>query len=438
MPAWNLVVLDAVGVTLATDLTVSGTLTLTLGTLDLAVQPADDRQRHRRDDRPTSSPASSLVAHGHGLRRGDHDALPASRQLDTLTLSNANGLALEVDLTIGSSLVLTTGQLDAGARTVAIAPGGSVTRTSGWVIGSLQKHVPAGSPVSVGYEIGDVSAFAPLDIAFGTVATAGELTASTTPGDHPDHGSSGLSIGRGVNRYWTASSAGLAFDTYAVTLTFVPADVDAGADPTLFMVAKRDGLTWTLPAVGARSATTTEATGISTFSDFAIGEPTADLSVSVSDGLTDVIAGDGLTHAYVITVDNAGPVDATGVAVTDIWPVDFTQGSITPSQGTCTPIGAGADFDCDLGTVAAGGSVTVTVEYTVAATIVGGIRTNAVTVGGTLDDPATVDNDATDATTVVELALLVVTKDDALATVIAGTAGHTYTISIQNQGPSNG
>ena len=61
-----------------------------------------------------------------------------------------------------------------------------------------------------------------------------------------------------------------------------------------------------------------------------------------------------MTHAYTITVSNGGLSDATLVSLSDSWPMGFVQGTISPSQGSCTPIGAGPDFSCALGTIPAG------------------------------------------------------------------------------------
>ena len=100
---------------------------------------------------------------------------------------------------------------------------------------------------------------------------------------------------------------------------------------------------------------------MTSFSDFAVGQPTADLGVTVDDGVANVVAGDGLTRAYLITVTNAGPSDATTVSLSDTWPSGFSEGTISPSQGTCAPIGLGPDFSCSLGTIVAGGSATISV-----------------------------------------------------------------------------
>ena len=52
----------------------------------------------------------------------------------------------------------------------------------------------------------------------------------------------------------------------------------------------------------------------------------ADLSVTKSDGVTSVTAGDGVTYTYTITVSNGGPSTRTDVSFTDTWPAGFTPG----------------------------------------------------------------------------------------------------------------
>ena len=399
MSSYNLVVVNPAGVSLSANLVVTGTLTLTSGPLAVGGQlltisnPIAGTLTNL-----VAGASSSLTVNGAGAGI----SVPSTvSQLSALTLNNPSGLALEADLTIGGTLTLTAGRLDAGANAVVIGAGGTVVRTGGWVVGRLQKRAVAGSAVGLTFEIGDATRYTPADIAFVTVTTPGELTASTTFGDHADGANSGLAVNRSVNRFWTVTNAGVVFDAYDATFTFVATDIDPGADPTVFIVAKRDGAAWTRPTVGTRTALSTLATGMTLFSDFAVGEPTANLGVTVSDGLSSVTAGDGLAHGYTITVSNSGPSDATGVTLTDTWPTGFSQGTISLSQGSCAPIGGGPDFGCSLGTIAAGGSATVSVAYTVPASTGGGPQTEAVSVTSSVVDPAGADNSAIDTTTVV-------------------------------------
>ena len=433
-PAFNVVVNDPLGVTLNANLTVSGTVTLTSG--PLAVGPRLLTISNAIAGTPTNlvtTGSSSLTVTGAGAGI----AVPTSVMLlGTLTLNNANGLSALADVTINGALTLTTGRLDAGVSTIVIGPAGTVVRTGGWVVGRLEKYAAAGAAVGLTFEIGDAARYTPVTVAFGTITTPGDLTASTTTGDHPNVASSGVAGSRSVNRYWTVTNTGIVFDTYDATYTFAAADVDSGANPTAFIVAKRDGAIWTRPTVGARTATTTKATGMTAFSEFAIGEPSADLGVTIDDGLASVIAGDGLTHAYLISVTNGGPSDAGPVSLDLAWPTGFSQGLVSPSQGSCAPV-AGPDLACALGSIVAGGSATVSVAYTVPASTDGGPESATATVSSPAVDPVAADNSAADATTVVETATLVVATTDGQTSVPAGTTGWAYTISVTNQGPSD-
>ncbi len=436
--AWtmrNLNIDDAAGVTMATNVSVTGTLTLIDGPFTVAANLLTIAN-------PIAGVPTNLVAGATSslsiVGTASGIVIPTSvSQLLNLTVNDAAGVSLAADLTVNGTLTLTSGPIITGTDTLVIAPGGTVVRTGGRVAGNLRKTAPVGSPINLTFEIGDLTRYAPVALTFGTVSVAGTVTASTTAGEHPDVANAGIDPAQDVNRYWTLIGAGIAFDVYSATFTFVAADVDVGANPLIFVVAKDDATIWTLPAVGTRTALSTQATGMTSFSDFAIGEPEADLAVTKDDGVTTVTAGDGVTYSYVMAVDNPGPSDATGVTLTDTWAAGFNQGTITPSQGTCATIGAGPDFDCDLGTIAAAASATVTVEFTVPADLAGGPQTNTATVTGDLADPDPSNDSAADTDTVVEAADLTVTKEDGEASVVAGTTGYAYTITVTNDGPSD-
>jgi acid phosphatase type 7 len=64
---------------------------------------------------------------------------------------------------------------------------------------------------------------------------------------------------------------------------------------------------------------------------------------------------------YVVTVHNPGSTDQTGVVLTDSPPANATAVSATPSTGTCS---GASPIVCNLGTLAAGASATLTVQTT--------------------------------------------------------------------------
>ena len=62
-------------------------------------------------------------------------------------------------------------------------------------------------------------------------------------------------------------------------------------------------------------------------------------------------------------MSNPGESDADNVVVADTWPAGFTQGALTPTQGSTDA--AGGSFTWTVGEIEAGTSETLTVSYTV-------------------------------------------------------------------------
>ena len=129
---------------------------------------------------------------------------------------------------------------------------------------------------------------------------------------------------------------------------------------------------------------------------YAIGcaPPSADLSVTKTDSPDPVHVGQNLT--YTIKVTNNGPDAATGVTATDPLPKNTGNGTVSTTQGTCSI--SKATVSCSLGTIASGGTVTITIN--VKPTSKGQI-TNTVSVSSASPpDPNTANNKATATTTV--------------------------------------
>ncbi|NIS82016.1 MAG: DUF11 domain-containing protein, partial [Anaerolineales bacterium] len=154
-------------------------------------------------------------------------------------------------------------------------------------------------------------------------------------------------VGDGLDPEVVTCSVGPLLDGASTSFTItasVPADAEAG---TVNNVAN---VTGNEPDGDPSNDEDTEPTDVVT---------SADLRIDKDDGVTQVTAGDGVTYMYTITVNNDGPSDADNVTVTeDSFPSGFTMGAVSSSQGGC------AAFPCNLGTIATGGSATITVEYT--------------------------------------------------------------------------
>jgi uncharacterized repeat protein (TIGR01451 family) len=121
--------------------------------------------------------------------------------------------------------------------------------------------------------------------------------------------------------------------------------------------------------------------------------PRIDLAVTkVGSPSPDTLPGD-ITWKMVVT--NNGPSTATGVTAADPVPAGNTFVSVSTTQGTCT---GGAVVSCSLGTIAAGGTVTITL---VTKPSVAGTVTYTVTVVGNETETNTSNNTATGSVVVV-------------------------------------
>jgi uncharacterized repeat protein (TIGR01451 family) len=162
----------------------------------------------------------------------------------------------------------------------------------------------------------------------------------------------------------------------------------------------------------------------------------ADLSITKTDNLTEVIAGNPLQ--YLIVVGNAGPAPAVGATVTDPMPAGITGASWTCSASagsSCGATGGSGDITAPVN-LAVGGTATFTVNANVSVSATGSVSNTATVMAPAgLADPSLANNSATDTTTVLPpQADLGITKTDGLASVVAGGSVR-YTIVASNAGP---
>src|SRR5438132_1600469 len=150
-------------------------------------------------------------------------------------------------------------------------------------------------------------------------------------------------------------------------------------------------------------------------------------SIACSSGPDPVTAGTDLT--YTLKVTNNGPSTASNVTVSDPVPAQTSFVSATPSQGSCT-----SAVSCSLGTLAPGGSATITIVVHVDASASGSLS-NTATVRSDQPDGDSANNSATEKTAVAQNADLLITKSDSPDPVVAGT-DLTYTLKVTNNGPS--
>ena len=160
----------------------------------------------------------------------------------------------------------------------------------------------------------------------------------------------------------------------------------------------------------------------------------ADLTLSSQTSATQIVAGDSFT--YTLQLTNQGPDDAGDVVFRDLAPVGVTFTSCSSTEGNCTISGGGASLN--LGTVANGDAVTITIQATLSATVIDGATlANTPSVTSSTPDPDTTNNSGSAGSATITVQnksdLLVTTQSNLTVVNFGGTL--VYTVTVTNQGP---
>jgi uncharacterized repeat protein (TIGR01451 family) len=166
----------------------------------------------------------------------------------------------------------------------------------------------------------------------------------------------------------------------------------------------------------------------------AVTAPSADVRIVKSVSADPLVAGQNFT--YTLTVTNAGPSVATGVAVTDTLPMQTTF--VSSTQG-CTAVGQSVTCPtlATLG-VGAGATFTIVVQLDPAYTGDGTDVLNSSIVSAATSDPAMANNTSPAGAPPVGpgQADLAITKDVSTTPVTPGN-NFEFTLRVTNQGPSD-
>ena len=245
--AGNFTMSGTASATAAEALTVNGSVSLGSGTTFNAATFSHSFKGNVSNSGTFTAATSTVTLNGTGPQTISGSS---AITFNALSINNASGVSLSgVDATVNGTLTFTSGLLTTGANRLSLGASGSVSRTSGHVVGNFRKHVATGATTRT-FEIGDATNYTPLTIVFASVSVAGDLTARTTAGDHPNLSGATINAAKSVNRYWTLTNSGVTFTTYSATFTFVSGDVDGGAATANFIVGRYSGSAWTYPTVG--------------------------------------------------------------------------------------------------------------------------------------------------------------------------------------------
>jgi hypothetical protein len=301
----NLTNTNAAGITPSSDWTITKDLTVAGGSILNAGSHSFSVARNIANSGTINSGTSTFTLNG----TASQDVNTGSA-LNNLTINKSAGsTTLSSNVTVNGVLNFVAGQIQTNGNTLLQSSTGTVTGASqntGWVNGFLQKNIATGT-TSKTFEVGGPNNYTPVTVAFSSVTTAGDLTASAISGDHTNIGSSTINPAKSVNRTWTLTNSGIVFATYNATFNFVAGDVDLGASSGAFSVGKFSGGSWTYPTVGTRTSTSTQAMGLTAFSDFQIGEVGYTISGHIQNASSLGLSG--------VTLTLSG--DSTGSTTTD-------------------------------------------------------------------------------------------------------------------------
>ncbi|HEX9988370.1 MAG TPA: fibronectin type III domain-containing protein [Chloroflexia bacterium] len=224
------------------------------------------------DSAPTFNAGSGgviLIYAQESVGRTTGFEVPSTRTVQTVTVSNTNGVTLAGgDLTIastGTALTLTAGRLITGPNTIILSSAtATVTRTSGYVDGNFRKNYAAAAAKT--FEVGTANGYSPVVVTTTVASTFPALfTAKAVQGAMPSVPAPTLSL----QRYWTLTATGVTADLLFTYLD--PTDLPPTATEANLSIFKFDG---TVPMQQAGTINTTNntfvVTGVSSFSDWTL------------------------------------------------------------------------------------------------------------------------------------------------------------------------
>jgi uncharacterized repeat protein (TIGR01451 family) len=366
----------AVGASVATSVTNTATVASTTSdptpanntaTDPTTVVPAADLSITKTDGQTSTTPGSAIAYTITVTNNGPstvnsmtvNDTLPAAIQSPIFTPSTGSynsttGAWTGLTLASGQSITLTIrGTVAASAtgtltNTATVAPPSGTTDTNSTNNSATDTTtVAAATDLSITKTDGQTSTTPGSAIAYTlTVTNNGPSTVNSitvndtlpaaiqSPIFTPSTGSYNSSTGA-----WTGFTLA---SGQSITLN-ISGTVAASATGTLTNTA----------TVAPPSGTTDPTSGNNSATDTTTITPTADLRLTKTVDVP--VPTVGATITYTVTVTNAGPSNATNVAVQDLLPAGVTFSSVTPSQGTYNNVSG----RWTVGTIANGSSATL-------------------------------------------------------------------------------
>ncbi len=204
------------------------------------------------------------------------------KNVRNLTINDSLGVSLSAGDTLGAFTVTGTLGLAKGrfvtsdTVTLVVAAGGTVSRTAGYVDGRLQKTFAATG--SLDFETGTENGYSPVNVK--VTAGAGDMTVKAVQGQHPNT----FDAAKTLNRYWNLASSG-GITGAELRFYYLASDVNGTESKYGAWRYTGTGTTWTpLTSINQVSEHSVVATGVTSFSDWTLGESDLATSVDEEDG----------------------------------------------------------------------------------------------------------------------------------------------------------
>jgi hypothetical protein len=252
---------DPSGLYLTYPITVAGKLGLMSGAIDSAyyIKMLDNSTIERVAGRLNGAPifmnSVNLIYYWAYPCTTGYE-MPTNDIVQNLTVNNSGGLTMDETVMVNGNLYLTDGIIEVPGTSNYLGVAGDVVRTSGYVIGTMGRVVPAGASVSRAFDLGTASGYSPVTLNFNTVTKQGMLGVRTVASTAPD-----VTIPENcMLRYWDMGmrpDSLIEFDYYDLTLSYLPFDFNTGfteaADEPSMAAGRHDSI-WTFPVIGTRNS----------------------------------------------------------------------------------------------------------------------------------------------------------------------------------------
>lgn len=250
----------------------SGTATFTMdagATLAMAAAHGLDKTQYFQGSFTLNIPnaAANFIYYGTGGQNTGPD-LPAA--VNDLTIQTPDWVTLTNDVAVNGVLNLAQGRIDGNGRTIYASAIESNITGPGWISGgTLARTFDAATTGPRTFPVGTPTKKLPLRVDITSPGSGfGFLSVSLQNASHPSPPAFPT-----VPYYWTVQ--GPAFSGFAATMTLSYDDADLGTMvENALRVVRYDGSTWHVHTGPVdQLANTVEATGVTGFSDWTVGQP---------------------------------------------------------------------------------------------------------------------------------------------------------------------